>query len=227
MVVIPAGVFLMGWLSGRGSHDEQPAHPVRIRYSLPVSKYEVTQAEWHSVMGNNPSSFKGDRNPVEQVSWKDAKVFMQRLSARTGKAYRLLSESEREYAARADTWTPFHFGLMISPEHANYNGTYSYSGGPTGVFSKREAVSVGRFPAGFHDVAGNVMEWVEDRYHGWYPGMTTDGRASTIGSDCSERDLRGGSWDNRPWDLRSAARIRYHIAYRSNFIGLRVARMLL
>jgi hypothetical protein len=86
MVVIPAGVFLIGWLRGRGPHDEEPVHPVRIRYLFAVGKYEVTQAEWRSVMGNNPSSFKEDRNPVEQVSWKDAKVFMQRLSARTGKA---------------------------------------------------------------------------------------------------------------------------------------------
>jgi formylglycine-generating enzyme required for sulfatase activity len=179
-------------------------------------------------MGNDPSSFKGDRNPVEQVSWKDAKAFLERLSAKTGKAYRLPSESEWEYAARGDTQTPFHFGLMISPEHANYNGNYTYSGGPTGVFRER-TIPVGRFPAnafGLHDVAGNVMEWVEDCYHDRYAGVTTDGRAWTTGADCSERVLRGGSWDNRPWDLRSAARIRYHIAYRSNVIGFRVARTL-
>ena len=96
MVVIPAGLFGMGDMSGEGDSDEKPVHEVKIGYSFAVGKYEVTQAEWEAVMGKNPSEFKGARRPVENVSWEDAKSFIKKLSAQTGEKYRLLSESEWE-----------------------------------------------------------------------------------------------------------------------------------
>ena len=110
MVVIPPGQFRMGDLSGGGDKDEKPAHDVRIDYSFSVGKFEVTQAQWHSVMEYNPSYFEGSRRPVERVSWEDAKSFVNRLRNKTGKDYRLLSEAEWEYVVRAGTTTQYHWG---------------------------------------------------------------------------------------------------------------------
>ena len=107
MVVIPPGSFKMGGLSGEGASDEKPIHEVTIGYSFAVGKYEATQAEWEAVMGTNPSKFKGPRKSVEQVSWEDAKAFVKKLSTQTGKEYRLLSESEWEYMARAGSATKY------------------------------------------------------------------------------------------------------------------------
>ncbi len=147
MVVIPAGSFRMGYLSGWWRYgDEKPVHRVTIPRPFAVGKYEVTQAEWGEVMGSNPSSFKGDHNPVERVSWNDVKDFVRRLGTKTGKRYRLLTEAEWEYAARAGTTTPFHFGATISTDQANYDGNYTYGGGRKGVYRKK-TVPVGSFPA--------------------------------------------------------------------------------
>ncbi len=229
MVVIPPGSFLMGDLSGEGNEREKPVHGVRIGYSFAIGKYEVTQAEWRSVMGNDPSEFKADRNPVERVSWSDAKAFVKRLSAKTGKTYRLLSESEWEYVARAGTSTKYWWGNTASRDYANY-GADDGSGGLASGRDRWENTSpVGSFSAngfGVHDMHGNVWEWTEDCKHTRYGGAPIDGGAWTAWGDCSWRGLRGGSWYYGFSDLRSADRFSMRIGIQNNIIGFRVARSL-
>ena len=157
MVVIPAGSFKMGDVSGyvMGYAREKPVHEVKIGYSFAVGKYEVTQAEWEDVMGKNPSEFKGARKPVENVSWEDAKSFVKKLSAQTGKEYRLLSESEWEYMARAGSTTKYPWGDEIDSSKAKYK--------IKGL--EKCIVSIGSCSAnafGVHDTVDNVWGWVED-----------------------------------------------------------------
>ncbi|MDB3953889.1 formylglycine-generating enzyme family protein [Alphaproteobacteria bacterium] len=220
MVVIPAGLFGMGDMSGEGDSDEKPVHEVRIGYSFAVGKYEVTQAEWEAVMGKNPSEFKGAKRPVEKVSWEDAKSFVKKLSEQTGKEYRLLSESEWEYMARAGSTTKYPWGDEIDSSKAKYE---SKDG------SEESTVPVGSYSAnafGVYDTAGNVSEWVEDCWHKNYKDAPTDGSAWTSGGDCSKRFLRGGSWINFPGDLRSANRGRVDATKRYYNLGFRIARTL-
>lgn len=128
-------------------------------------------------MGNNPSRFKGEKRPVERVSWKDAVEFCQKLSALTGETYRLPSEAEWEYACRAGTTTPFYFGKTITSDLVNYDGNYPYGSGPKGTYRK-ETTEVGQFPPnafGLYDMHGNVQEWCADTYHDSYQGAPTDG----------------------------------------------------
>ena len=209
MVVIPAGSFRMG--SNDGDSDEKPVHRVTIPRPFAVGKYEVTQAEWRAVMGSNPSKFKGDRNPVERVSWDDTQDFVRLLGAKTGKQYRLLTEAEWEYVARAGTATKYHWGNSFDASHVNNGG---------------RTVPVGRYaPNGFglHDMHGNVWELVEDCWHDSYSGAPTNGSAWTTG-DCRYRVLRGGSWILDPWILRSALRYGDFPNIRLNDNGFRIAR---
>ena len=215
MVVIPAGSFRMGDLSGGGDNNEKPTHPVTIPRPFAVGKYEVTQAEWRAVMGSNPSHFKGDRNPVEQVSWDDAQDFVRRLGTKTGKQYRLLTEAEWEYAARAGTATEYFWGNGFDSSRANNNGN--------------RTVPVGRYAPnsfGLHDMHGNVWEWVEDCWHTSYRGAPSGGDAWTTGGNCRVRVLRGGSWSYIPGDLRSAIRYWGTTDDRDDINGFRVARTL-
>jgi formylglycine-generating enzyme required for sulfatase activity len=201
MVVIPAGSFRMGDLNGGGDSDEKPVHQVTFPRAFAVGKYEVTQAEWRSVMGYNPSRFKGDRNPVDNLNWDYAKAFLRKLSARTGKTYRLLSESEWEYSARAGTTTQYHWGIAISSGKANCRGCGSQWDG-------KKTAPVGSFQAngfGLHDMHGNVWEWTEDCWNEGYSGAPSNGTAKTA-EKCSVRVFRGGSWFDSPGSLRSADR---------------------
>ena len=238
MVVVPAGTFNMGSNASEESRhsNEGPVHQVTISVSFAVGKYEVTFSEWDACVaaggcGGYPSDDKGwgrGNRPVIRVSWEDANAFVRWLSSETGKPYRLLSESEWEYAARAGTTGPFHFGSTISTDQANYNGNYTYGNGRKGVYRKR-TVAVGSFPSnkfGLHDMHGNVWEWVEDCWHSDYSGAPTDGSAWTSGGDCNKRVLRGGSWINSPRFLRAAFRYGYGTGNRDNYIGFRVARTL-
>ena len=162
------------------------------------------------------------------VSWENAKAYVDWLSRKTGKRYRLLSEAEWEYVARAGTTGPFHFGSTISADQANYNGNYTYDSGRKGVY-RRKTLPVGSFPAngfGLHDVHGNVWEWVEDCWHGSYSGAPTDGSTWVSGGDCGQRVRRGGSWNDSPRLLRSASRNWYSAELRISYGGFRVARML-
>jgi formylglycine-generating enzyme required for sulfatase activity len=229
LVVIRSGSFMMGSPASEPKRygDEGPQHRVIISKPFAVGKYEVTQSEWRSVMGTNPSSIKGDRKPMEGVSWNDAQRFVKKLSAKTGKRYRLLSEAEWEYAARAGTTTPFHTGNQINTGQANFYGDFTYNGSSKGQYRKG-TVAVGSFPAnvfGLHDMHGNVWEWVGDCWNKAYHGAPTDGGIWSVG-DCSRRVLRGGSWYDRPWGMRAAGRLRSASGRRYSGIGFRIARTL-
>ena len=237
LVVVPGGSYEMGSpLGEEGRYDDEgPLHRVRISERFAVGVYEVTFREWDACRRAGGCSHDPDdrgwgrgERPVIDVSWEDARAYVRWLSGETGKEYRLLSESEWEYVARGGTTGPFHFGLTISPEQANYNGDYAYGSGGKGRYRKRTEL-VGSFPSnafGLHDVHGNVWEWVEDCWHGSYQGAPSDGSAWTSGGDCGRRVLRGGSWNNEPRYLRSANRIQARRRFPELHVGFRVARTL-
>lgn len=205
-VYVPAGSFKMG--SERIMLGEDPVHQVTIPNGFYMGRYEVTQAQWRAVMGNNPSTFKGcDQCPVETVSWNDAQVFISKLNARGGNyTYRLPSEAEWEYACRAGTTTEFAFGDSLSSEQANFNGIYPYGDAPEGV-NRRKTMPVGSFQSnawGLYDMHGNVWEWCEDTYYEDYKGAPVDGSVWLSGWG---RVFRGGEWSSFGTDLRSARRL--------------------
>lgn len=229
MVKIPAGSFMMGSLPDEvGKIDDQgPQHQVNVR-EFWLGKYVVTQAQYQQIMGNNPAYFKGKKRPIERVSWDMSQQFCQKLSELTGKKYRLPSEAEREYAGRAGTTTPFHFGETLTDKLANYEASYAYADGPKGVISQ-ETTDVGSFPSnafGLYDIHGNVWEWCEDTWHDNYNNAPNDGSA-WISSDNTDnniwRMLRGGSWYDYPTYCRVAFRGNNNRAYVSYTIGFRVS----
>ena len=224
MVVIPAGSFQMGCVSGVGCYDkEQPVHQVTIPQALAIGKYEVTFEEYDRF--TMPTGRVDDngwgrgRRPVINVSWQDAKDYVRWLSQETGESYRLLSESEWEYAARAGTVTAYSWGNEIDSGRANCDGCGSQ-------WDDSQTAPVGSFSAngfGLHDMHGNVWEWVEDCWNGSYNGAPSNGGAWQQGN-CSWRVLRGGSWLNLPWDLRSANRGWLTTGVGLDDVGFRVAR---
>lgn len=219
MVVIPAGSFDMGSPSSeKGRWDtEEPVRQVTFREPLAVGKYEVTQAEWRSLMGTNPSFYKGNNRPVERVTWEAAKRFVKTLNQKTGKRYRLLSEAEWEYAARAGTSTVWSCGN--SRDCLRSVAVYRP------ISTQHRSVG-SKLPNAFglYDMHGNVREWVEDCWHDDYSDAPTDGSAWTYGGDCSVRVLRGGSVFSFPGTLRSAFRFGNGTTRTFNEIGFRVAR---
>jgi formylglycine-generating enzyme required for sulfatase activity len=247
MMFIPPGRFLMGSPpeeAGRDD-DEGPQHQVNVEAFL-MSRNPITQAQWRAVaqwegkefeeelnpdpVAGLPERFRGDGKPVVNVSWNEAMAFCRRLQLRTGKHYTLPSEAQWEYACRAGTTTPFHFGETLSSELANYNATATYGNGPKGEH-RQETTPVGMFPAnawGLQDMHGNVWEWCLDHWHDSYEGAPTDGRAwvEEEGLDGEqsgkERLLRGGSWFARPQFCRSAFRFRFPPVSRSKYWGFRV-----
>ena len=236
MVVIPAGTFRMGSPASEEGRfaDEGPQHQVTVR-SFALGVTEVTFDEWEAcVRGGGCGGYRprdqgwGRRaRPVINVSWEDAQAYVSWLSAETGVAYRLPSESEWEYAARAGTTTPFHTGATISTDQANYDGDYVYGSGRRGTYRER-TTPVGTFVPnafGLSDVHGNVWEWVEDCWHNSYRGAPSDGTAWTVGGAC-RRVLRGGSWSSSPRYLRSANRDSHPAGRRLIRAGFRVARTL-
>ncbi|MBR8832694.1 MAG: formylglycine-generating enzyme family protein [Stigonema ocellatum SAG 48.90 = DSM 106950] len=235
MVQIPAGNFIMGAPKNeKDSRDsERPQHQVTISPFF-LGKYPVTQAQWQAVaalpqvnreLNPDPSRFKGEKRPVEQVSWYDVVEFCDRLSRATGKPYRLPSEAEWEYACRAGTTTPFHFGETITSELANYNGEVTYGAEPKGTY-RGKTTEVGSFGVanafGLYDMHGNVWEWCADHWHDDYEGAPRDGSAWLIDNDNQMRLLRGGSWYDSPEYCRSADRIRSAPDYDNVLIGFRV-----
>jgi formylglycine-generating enzyme required for sulfatase activity len=211
MVYIPGGEFMMGSCDRESNSDERPQHLVRLK-AFYMSKYPITQRQYQAVMGENPSRFKGDDRPVDSVSWYKAKEFCQRLSDRTKKPYSLPSESQWEYACRANSQKPFAFGDIITTDVVNYNGRYSYVNAPKEV-CRPQTTDVGTFPAnafGVYDMHGNVWEWCEDdwysNYHG-YHGMPSDGSPWVKRSNnVNIKVMRGGSWDSSGRLCRSAFR---------------------
>ncbi len=221
MARLPSGSFMMG-APKYADHIEGPVHRVDVA-GFAAGVREVTFAEWEACVaagGCNGYRSKDDgwgrgKRPVIYVSWEDAQAYADWLSRETGQRYRLLSESEWEYAARAGTTTPYHTGAETpSKVDAHYGD--------------RQTLEVGTLaanPWGLHDVHGNVWEWVQDCWHENYDGAPNDGSARE-GDACGERVLRGGSWNSRVWSLRSSYRMRRAVADRSNLIGFRVARAL-
>jgi formylglycine-generating enzyme required for sulfatase activity len=211
-----------------------------------MGKYPVTQAQWQAVaalpkvkqdLDPNPANFQGENRPVERVSWYDAIEFCARLSQQTGYAYRLPTEAEWEYACRAWTLTPFHFGETITTDLANYSGVNwdymgkicskgSYGAGPKGV-DRRETIPVGSFQVanafGLYDLHGNVREWCADYWHDNYEGAPTDATVWITDGDSDKRVLRGGSWNVGPRKCRSAYRVKFDPAASLYDIGFRVA----
>ena len=236
IVVVPSGEFMMGSPDSEPERGEEegPVHRVTIPAAFAVGKYEVTFEEWDACVSAGGCSHKPEdkgwgrgRLPVITVSWDDAQEYVSWLSKKTGKTYRLLSEAEWEYVARAGTTTPFHTGEQISTSQANFDGDWTYNGSSKGENRKR-TIPVGSFGAnqfGLHDVHGNVWEWVQDCGNTSYKGAPSDGSAWTTG-DCEERVLRGGSWFSGPRVLRSSIRIRNGTGKRNYIYGFRVARTL-
>ena len=237
MVVVPSGRFKMG--STSGFIHERPAHKVTIARPFAVGVYEVTFAEWDACVsdggcgGYRPSDrgYGRGRLPVINVSWEDAQAYVRWLSGRTGEAYRLLSESEWEYVARAGTRTARYWGESDSGQCRYANGADVHT---DSYLLKRcndghaKTALVGFYEAngfGLHDVLGNVWEWVQDCWNGSYAGAPRDGSAWMSG-ECGGRVLRGGSWFDGPRALRSASRDGLNAGLRANDLGFRVARTL-
>jgi formylglycine-generating enzyme required for sulfatase activity len=227
MVYIPSGEFMMGSpKSERQRYEyEGPQHKVTIKQPFYMGKYSVTQAQWQAIMGDNPSKFQGENRPVEQVSWNEAVEFCKRLSEKSGKEYQLPSEAEWEYACRAGTTTPFHFGETITTDLANYNGNYIYAKEPKGV-ARKETTEVGSFPPnafGLYDMHGNVYDWVADSsWHKDYTNAPSDGKIQKGGADKKNRVLRGGSWSGSPGLTRAADRYGGNPDNRYFYLGFRV-----
>ena len=233
MVVVPAGEFMMGSPpSEEGRYDDEgPVHRVTIAEPFAAGKYEVTFEEWDAcVSSGGCGGYRSDdegwgrgSRPVINVSWDDAQAYVAWLSGKTGEEYRLLSESEWEYAARARTTTHYHWGDDFGRNRVNCNVDYS------GCEDSWDfTVPVGSFAAnnfGLHDMHGNVSEWVEDCWNDSYVGAPWDGSAWVSG-DCSLRILRGGSWNSGPWRLRAASRDGFYTGDRDYNIGFRVSRTL-
>lgn len=232
MVVVPAGTFTMGSPSSEKGRtgDEGPEHLVAFARPFAVGRFSVTFAEWDACVagggcnGYRPSDLDWgrDRQPVINVNWNDAKAYVAWLSRKTGKPYRLLTESEREYVTRAGTRSAYWVGPVISGRQANYNA--SAQNGP--YLRRSNAVDTYEpNPWGLFQVHGNIEEWTEDCYSENYNVSPTDGSA-WVQSDCRFRVVRGGSWAYRPVALRSADRAQYLPTYRGDTVGLRVARAL-
>jgi len=230
MLWIPGGTFMMG--SPETERDraarEGPQHEVTVP-GFYIGKYPITQAQWQKIAANvakverelnpKPASFRGSDRPVEQVSWDDAVEFCARLTQHTEREYRLPTEAEWEYACRAGTATPFHFGETITTDLANYNGNYTYGDAPKGK-CRWQTTRVGHFSAnayGLHDMHGNVWEWCQDDWHETYEGAPTDGTAWLSGRSQQIKLMRGGSWTGNPWHCRSA--FRYHITRGNRYFG--------
>ncbi|MFM6058178.1 MAG: formylglycine-generating enzyme family protein, partial [Microcystis aeruginosa] len=231
LVKIPSGTFTMGSSEQEsGNTSEKPQHNVTLKNFL-MGIYPITQAQWLYIaqredlqverdLKPEPSYFKGSTNPVENVSWLDAVEFCQRLSKMTKKQYRLPSEAEWEYACRAGTTTPFHFGATLTSNLANYDARERFAEEPAGEY-RSETTPVGQFPPngfGLYDMHGNVWEWCQDDFQENYQGAPNDGspwqEKSKKQQNQAYKALRGGSWYNFPDICRSA--YRYNVDRRFN-----------
>lgn len=255
MIVVGPGRFTMGSPPGEPEHEanEAPLHHVTIARPFAVGRFEVTVAEYRAFVRasgrepdatctthegdgtslrehrdfRNPGYAQTDRHPVVCVTWEDASAYADWLSRRTGRHYRLLSEAEWEYVARAGSTAAFPWGSQVSTAQAQYDGQTVYDQGAPGE-RRMMSLPVGSFAPnafGVHDMAGNVWEWTLDCRHDNYVGAPTDGSAwldDTMG-ECSSRIRRGGSWDGYAKSVRSANRYWNHLRFRSNYDGFRVA----
>ena len=230
-VFIPSGEFMMGCgeTDTECLSDEKPQHLVSISQPFYLGKYEVTQAQWAAVMGNYPSASRGDKRPVENVSWLDVQEFIRRLNSMEGtNKYRLPTEAEWEYAARGKIDTKFPFDPAVSKDHAWY---WNNSGNETHPVGEKKPN-----PFGLYDMQGNVWEWVQDYYgEGYYVSSLVGALKTSQGmlkgpisdppgaGEGASRVLRGGSWSNDLRYLRAAHRNAYAPDYKSANVGFRLA----
>jgi formylglycine-generating enzyme required for sulfatase activity len=221
LVVVPSGDFVMG---SNDTPYEKPEHPVAIRNPFAIGRREVTFAEWDQCADAGACKHRPDDHgwgrgdhPVINVSWDDAKLYLAWLSQRTGQRYRLPSEAEWEYAARAGTRTPFWWGRDVGAARAQCEGC----GNPGRQTSPAASFRPNGF--GLYDTSGNAAEFVEDCWNDTYRNAPKDA-APWTGGDCHLRVLRGGNFTSKPADVRSSARFRYDSDVRYYANGFRVAR---
>lgn len=235
MVYIPEGTFLMGSPESKGKRysNERPQHSVTVKPFF-ISKYPITKAQWIKVailpeirqkLKRRPSLLGGKSHPVTQVSWYDAVEFCDRLSQKTGHEYRLPTEAEWEYACRAGTTTPFHFGETITSDLANYDGSYLYASEPKGI-NRKATTPIGSFevanPFGLFDIHGNVWEWCLDYWHENYDNAPTNGDEWLDCSGTQTRVMRGGSFLNDPSMCHSSSRFYQNASEIFKHVGFRI-----
>jgi formylglycine-generating enzyme required for sulfatase activity len=240
MVVMPSGSFLMGSPENEQNRgrDEGPQHLATIAYRVAIGKYEVTFEEWDAcstagacIQRPGDNGWGRGRQPVINVSWDDAQQYVHWLSNKTGKQYRLPSETEWEYAARAGTNTPFFTGQRLTINQANFDpsfdwNTYYRRSGINQELARQKPLAVGSFAPnafGLYDMHGNVSEWVQDCYQPNYNDISKDGSAFDKAT-CNIRVVRGGSWGSVEWVLRSAKRRDTAPDDKYYALGFRVAR---
>jgi formylglycine-generating enzyme required for sulfatase activity len=225
MVTLPAGSFVMG--SRSGDYSEKPAHTVKITRPFAIGKYEVTVGQWKECMKargcshiTDKAAAEPDNAPITDISWDDAREYVRWLSATTGETYRLPTEAEWEYAARAGSTTRYWWGDRMTPGKAYCKDC----GRPWDRNHPAEVGSLAANPFGLHDTNGNVWEWVQDCWHKNYEGAPKDGSSWTE-PDCRRRVIRGGSWRDGSIYIHSASRFYYDSYVRYLLNGLRVARV--
>lgn len=234
MMVVPSGEFTMGSPPSELYRGAETQHRVTISSPFALGKHEVTFAQWDACVADggcggakpDDQGWGRDNRPVIDVSWNDAKSYAAWLSRKTGKAYRLPSEAEWEYAARAGTRTAYSFGATITTEQANYDGTAAYGDGPPGM-NRQMTMPVGSFSPnafGLYDMHGNVWEWVEDCWSDEYTAAVPNDGSPYLRPGCIGRTMRGGSWEDHPADLRSAARVASNVIDQTWSDGFRVVR---
>ena len=215
MVRVEAGTFTMGATAEMKDPfgNEKPTHRVTLTNDYYIGKYEVTQALWKAVMGNNPSEYKGDNLPVEKVSWNDCQEFLSKLNRITGKTFRLPTEAEWEYAARGGNKSRgYQFsGSSNLSDVAWYDDNSGYVTHAVGSKQSNEL--------GIYDMTGNVWEWCQD----WYGKYSSSSQINPTGANSgSDRVIRGGSWNNTAWFCRSSCRLNYTPGFRNDCLGLRL-----
>ena len=231
MIIVPAGNFVMGSPGNENGRDldESPQHAVMIPKPLAIARFDLTFDEWDACVADGgcdgyipqDQGWGRGRRPVINVSWDHSQAYVVWVSRKTGKAYRILTEAEWEYAARAGSTTAYYWGDEIGKGNANCDGCGS-------KWDNQRTSPVGSFAAnafGLYDMAGNVWQLVQDCYHDNYSAASTDGLAWTS-EDCGGRVIRGGSWISLPQLLRSAGRFRNPASSWGNLLGFRVARTL-
>ncbi|MDR3012222.1 MAG: formylglycine-generating enzyme family protein [Chitinispirillales bacterium] len=218
LVLVKAGAFTMGCASDNCFDREKPAHEVTLTNDFYIGKYPVTQRQWEAIMGNNPSRFRGDSRPVEQVNWEDIQRFITRLNALTGRNFRLPTEAEWEFAARGglDSEGHSYAGSGVISEVAWYG---HFDGGNSGMGTHQVGAKDPN-ELGIHDMTGNVWEWINDIYWSYTAEAKTNptGRASG-----RSRVIRGGSWASHAQDCRITFRNQAFPDYRAHDIGFRLA----
>ena len=232
---IQPGTFQMGSPDGSGEEGaeegrwkDETLHQVTLSKGFWLAETTVTQALWQTIMGANPSYFKGDNRPVETVNWDDAQAFIDKLNQiHPDLTVRLPWEAEWEYACRAGTQTPFNFGTELTLDKVNYRGTWGYKGNEWGEGAKKSTTDVKTYPCnawGLYEMHGNVWEWCQDVWQEKLPALPVIDPEGIAGGDKAgvRRVVRGGSWDDYGESVRSAIRSRGDPASRSYYLGFRL-----